>query len=127
METLKTDYKTGLPITAGLVGSKYDAIVDKDCKYYSTSICNCLGCVKSMMHAFDLNGKTPWEQYKVGKELFPNWDLFPRGPAKTTDVVSAVATAMAPLGGSKCKKCQCVNEHAAPNQKDGSYICYCCR
>lgn len=33
----------------------------------------------------------------------------------------------APPGGSVCRKCHERNQYAAPNQKDGSYICYGCR
>jgi hypothetical protein len=33
----------------------------------------------------------------------------------------------APPGGCNCRKCNMKNEFAAPNQKDGSYVCYTCR
>jgi hypothetical protein len=33
----------------------------------------------------------------------------------------------APLGGCNCTKCNQNNPYAAPNRKDGTYVCYGCR
>jgi len=33
----------------------------------------------------------------------------------------------APPGGSNCHKCNQNNPYAAPNRKDGTYVCYQCR
>lgn len=30
-------------------------------------------------------------------------------------------------GGMNCKKCNAYNQYAAPNQADGTFICYSCR
>lgn len=35
--------------------------------------------------------------------------------------------ALAPTGGCVCKRCNMLNQYAAPNQKDGTYLCYGCR
>ena len=41
--------------------------------------------------------------------------------------VATSAVRMAPVGGSKCKRCKITNEYAGPNQSDGTYVCYQCR
>lgn len=33
----------------------------------------------------------------------------------------------APAGGCTCTKCNTLNEYAAPNKKDGTYVCFSCR
>lgn len=41
--------------------------------------------------------------------------------------VAAEHVVTAPPGGCVCKRCNMFNDCAAPNQKDGSYLCYECR
>lgn len=45
----------------------------------------------------------------------------------TVPLTSSSVAAFAPPGGSTCVRCKITNEYAAPNQKDGTYVCYSCR
>lgn len=49
----------------------------------------------------------------------PFLGLIPKGKATVTGIDR--------LGGCVCKKCNTSNEYAAPNQDDGTYICFGCR
>jgi hypothetical protein len=80
---------------------------------------------KAFHEIMEANGWT--DKFHTGPQPLGGWQ-----PNEYKEVAVAVEAVWkppteAPPGGCNCRKCNQNNPYAAPNRKDGSYVCYTCR